>query len=66
MVIPMSRTPGSDGHDGDKMILKKKTVMVRPMSRTPGSDDHNGDRMIVTMILIKSCDDETYEQDTKQ
>ena len=48
-------------------IIKNNDLVVRPMSRTPSSDDHNGDRMIVKMILKKkSCDDETYEQDTRR
>ena len=48
MVIPMSRTPGSDDHNGDRMIVKMIliAVMVRPMSRAPGSDQKIGDTQV--------------------
>ena len=54
---------GGGSNDGN---YKNNDLIVIPMSRAPGSDDHNGDSMVVTMILKKNCDDETYEQDTKQ
>ena len=48
MVIPMSRTPGSDDYNGDRMIVKMIliAVMVRPMSRTPGGDQKIGDTQV--------------------
>ena len=48
MVIPMSRTPGSDDHNGDRMIVKMIliAVTVRPMSRAPGSDQKIGDTQV--------------------
>ena len=49
IVIPMSKAPGSDNHNGDSMVVTmilKKTVMMRPMSRTPSSDQKIGDTQV--------------------
>ena len=56
----------ANGNGGGSNDAKNNDLIVIPMSRAPGSEDHNGDSMVVTMILKKNCDDETYEQDTKQ